>query len=90
MRDDLINNHTCININSDSCNGLIIMGGIYFEAVIYFPILCNGNKTVLHLKDNVFYCPSSTHSCPNYRPRFFATKLQQKQCSSTNRRLNAS
>lgn len=35
--DDLINNHTWININSDSCISLIIMGGIYFEAVIYFP-----------------------------------------------------
>ncbi len=34
-RDDLINNHTCININSHRCNGLIIIGGVYFDTVIY-------------------------------------------------------
>lgn len=48
MRDDLINNHTCININSDS---LIIMGGIYFE--IYFPYF------VMEIKH---FCTSKTMS----------------------------
>lgn len=52
-RADLINNHTCANINSDSCNGLIIMGGIYLETVIYSPYF------VMEIKQ---FCTSKTMS----------------------------
>ena len=79
MRDDLINNHTCININSDSCNGLIIMGGIYFETVIYSPYFVMEIKQFCTSKTMSSIVPAQLTVVPITRHIF----RQQKQRGST-------
>lgn len=70
---------------------IITAGAIYFEAVIFFPKLCNGNKIDLHLKDNIFHSAGSNFSCTNHTPNFQTRERhKQRQLSSTSRLLNPS
>lgn len=87
MRDDLINNHTCISINSDSGNGLIIMGGIYFETVIYFLYFVMEIKPFCTSKTVSSIVSSLNHSCPKSLATLTGNKTAKK-CSSTNMFLN--
>lgn len=65
----------------------MMIGGIYFEMVIYFPYFVMEIKP-FYTSKTFSIVPSLTHSCPKSQATYQIKSLQQKKCGSTNNFLN--